>query len=111
MRNQARIFGQSGKPVNKYQERINEVAGDICVHDPALLVDRGRLLELAKDRVHESGYAYVKGKSRSKKFTLTEHEENRPKHEKIEQQERHHRVESLSEELKDTNKHIAVKEK
>ena len=76
VRNKAHIFGQSGKLVNKYQERINDVAGDICVHDPALLAERGRLLELAKDRVQESGYVYVKGKSRLKKFTFTEHEEH-----------------------------------
>ena len=61
MQNKAHIFGQSGKPINKYQERINKVAEDICVNDPALLAERGWLLELVKDRVDESGYVYVKG--------------------------------------------------
>ena len=44
---------------------MNQMAGDICL---TKLVDKGELYELAKDKVHDIGYAYAKGKSRSKKF-------------------------------------------
>lgn len=56
VRAQARIYGKLGKEVTKYQRRLNEVAGDLCVRDPVLLGDRHKLLELAKDELHESGY-------------------------------------------------------
>ena len=112
VRAQARIYGKSGKEVTKYQRRLNEVAGDLCVRDPVLLGDRRKLLELAKDELHESGYVYAKGKSRSKKFNLVSEEEERPiKREKIDKQERQHRIETLKEQLQDNNKHISIKEK
>ena len=111
VRDKARIFGRTGKKLTKYQERMNQMAGDICLNNPALLVDKGKLYELAKDKVHDSGYAYAKGKSRSKKFCQANEEEERPKREKIDQQERQHRIESLNEELKDANKHLDIKER
>ena len=55
---------------------------------------------------------FAKGKSRSKKLhPVDEEESERPRREKIDLQERHHRIETLKEELQDTNKHIGVKEK
>ena len=81
VRAQARIIGKSGKELTKYQKRLNEIAGDLCVHNLALLAERGKLLELAKGELHESGYMYAKGKSRSKKFNPFGDEE-RPKCEK-----------------------------
>ena len=110
VRAKARIFGRSGKQLTKYQDRVNQMAGEICLNNPALLADRGKLLELAKDKLHDSGYMYAKGKSRSKKFHEDD-EEEKPKREKIDQQERQHRIESLSEQLKDINKHVNVKDR
>ncbi len=67
VRSKARIFGQSGKQLTKYQEKVNEMAGEICASDPALLASRNKLFELAQDKVRDTGYQYKKGKSRSKK--------------------------------------------
>ena len=111
VRAKARIFGRTGKKLTKYQERMNQMAGDICLNNSALLADKGKLYELAKDKVHDSGYVYAKGKSRSKKFCQVNEEEERPKREKIDQQERQHRIESLNEELKDADKHLDIKER
>ena len=112
VRTKACIYGKSGKALTKYQEKLNQFAGDLCVNNPALLADRGKLFELAKDKLHESGYMFAKGKSRSKKLNQVDEEESeRPRREKIDQQERHHRIETLKEELQDTNKHIGVKDK
>ena len=110
VRAKARIFGKSGKEVTKYQARLNQVAGDLCVHNPALLAEKGKLLELAKDKLHESGYVYAKGKSRSRKFNPLDEVEERPKRKKIDQRERQHRIDTLKEQLQD-NKHIGIKEK
>ena len=55
---------------------------------------------------------FAKGKSSSKKLNPVDEEESeRPRRNKIDQQERHHRIETLKEELQDTHKHIGVKEK
>ena len=61
VRTKACIYGKSGKVLTKYQEKLNQFAGDLCVGNPALLADRGKLFELAKDKLHESGYV-CKGK-------------------------------------------------
>lgn len=111
VRAKARIFGKSGKELTKYQARLNQAAGDLCVHNPALLAEKGKLLELAKDRLHESGYVYAKGKSRSRKFNPLDEMEERPKREKIDQREKQHRIDTLKEQLQDNNKHIGIKEK
>ena len=112
VRAKACIFGKTGKEVTKYQARLNQVAGDLCVHNPALLAEKGKLLELAKDKLHESGYVYAKGKSRSRKFsTLDEVDKERPKRVKIDQQERQHQIDTLKEQLQDNNKHISIKER
>ena len=66
MRMQACLFGKTGKQLTKYQQKMNEIAGDICVEDPQLLMNKGRLIEVAREKLHESGYVYKKGKSRSK---------------------------------------------
>ena len=113
VRKRACIYGKSGKVLTKYQERLNQLARDLCLGNPALLADRGKLFELAKDKLHESGYVFAKGKSRSKKLhPVDEEESERPlRRGKIDLLERHHCIETLKEELQDTNKHIGLKEK
>ena len=54
---------QTGHPPTKYQTRINEEAGALVLQNPSLLCNRGELLELARVKVVDSGYAFVKGKS------------------------------------------------
>ena len=67
---------------------------------------------MAKERLHNSGYEYAKGKSRSIKFGLAdEQQREKPKREKIDQEERQLRIESLTEQLKYANKHIRIKER
>ena len=110
MRMQVCLFGKTGKQLTKYQQKMNEVAGDICVKDPQLLMNKGRLIEVAREKLHESGYVYKKGKSRSK--AINPPSDNEPKcREKIDKIEREHRMSSLTEQIKDIQKHIQVKEK
>ena len=55
-------------PLSDYQKGVNEAAREICVDNPTMLRNRGRLLEAAKQKVHEGGYAFKKGKSGSKTY-------------------------------------------
>ena len=58
------------------QEEVNAAAEKICLRNPHMICKRGTLLELACKEVHDSGYVYKNGKSRSKAFGTCE---NTPK--------------------------------
>jgi len=90
---------------------MNEVAGDICVKDIAMLGDKGKLLELARVKLHERGYIYSKGKSRSRVLNPEATNQEKQKRQRIDQTERKHCIENLQDELKDLGKHITVKER
>jgi len=62
---------------------MNEVPGDICVKDVAMLGDKGNLLELARVKLHESGYISSKGKSRSRVMNPEATKQEKPKRERI----------------------------
>ena len=90
---------------------INEAAGDLCVNNLSLLADRAKLFDMAQDVVREDRcYKFAHGKSRSKKVTTSSQMEQ-PKREKIDSEERNQRMETLSERIKDINKHIVLKER
>lgn len=109
MREEACLFGKSGKSLTKYQQQLNNLPGELCLKDPLLLQNKGKLLQLAREKLHESGYVYAKGKSRSKVFhPSTEKQTSRRK---IDKEEREHRIQSITEQLGDIKKHISVKEK
>ena len=66
---QKAIFFGSDK-LTEYQKKVNLASIELCVKTPSFLLGkRGDLLMLAKDKVHEDGYQYKKGKSRSAKHT------------------------------------------
>lgn len=111
IRRAACIFGKSGKRLTKYQQQLNEVAGDLCVDNTLLLYDKEKLLELSREQVHKSGYVYVKGKSRSKVLTTATTTEKHQTREKVDKQERGYRIESIVEQVSDIQKHIELKEK
>ena len=62
--------------LSDYQQEVNAAAEKICLRNPHMICKRGTLLELARKEVHDSGYVYKKGKSRSKAFGTCE---NTPK--------------------------------
>ena len=48
---------------------MNKAACEICVKDPTMLLrPRDELMQQARQAVHDSGYEYVKKRSRSKHF-------------------------------------------
>ena len=55
--------------MTEYQKRINNASYVLCQGDPGLLLGKkGDLLGLARAKVHEDGYVYKKGHTRSKKY-------------------------------------------
>ena len=98
------------EPLSTYHLRVNEASQDICLRQLSLLRNRGRLLVLAQERVHESGYAYRKGKSRSKSFGNGV-EETRVKRVKTSTDERTARMKAIKEELHDLKDRLSFKRK
>ena len=66
IREDAKIYTKGA--TSEYQRRINVAAGEICIKNPSMLVNRGELLQQARIMLDESGYQYKKRKSRSKNF-------------------------------------------
>ena len=62
------IFQGGKKPLSTYQSNMNDVSLKLCLDDPTLLKERGKLLALAREQVHNEGYQYKKKKSRSTVF-------------------------------------------
>ena len=95
LRKAARIYTKD--PVDGYRKRINEEAEKIVLRCPSLVLKRGELLEKAQLAVAESGYAYKKGHSRSKR--LQSSPATKPKRAKFSQEMRESRIKGLSEEI------------
>ena len=107
VREQAKIFKK--ETLTPYQQAINQAAGDICIKTPALLTQRGKLLEMARLHVDESGYHYKKKRSRSKYYgTSSEPTVKRPKFSK---ELRIQRVQEIKEELRTVDKRIDIKKR
>ena len=101
----------SSENLENRSERMNEIAGDICLKDVSMLADKGKLLQQARLKLHESGYVYSKGKLRSKILNPEVTKHDKPRRERIDKKEHKHRIESLQDEMKDINKHVTVKER
>lgn len=116
IKEQAKIFGRNpSRPVEltKYQVRMNEVAQELCLTNPNLLSDRNLLLQKAQERVHDQGYVYKKGKSRSKRLNSPDQVsiDATPKRKKICQEFRLQRIAELKDVVKDLSDQITYKEK
>lgn len=57
-----------GSALSTYQSAMNKASLKLYLEDPTLINDRGRLIEQARQQVHDDGYQYKKKNSRSKAF-------------------------------------------
>ena len=106
------VIFRGEKSLTDYQQRINDASYALCQGNPALLLGKkGDLLELARAKVHEDGYSYKKGHSRSKKYKHIEGDEPAVKRVKINAAERQRRIAELSEEISELSKRIAFKDR
>lgn len=89
---------------------MNEISYEICSKDPSMVLDRKKLLESARMKLHDSGYMYKKGQSRSK--VLKPSSIVFPSMAKrVTPNLRLKRISTLSEDIKDTSDQISFKEK
>ena len=56
------------EPLSTYHIKVNETSQTICLRKLSMLRRRGELLVQAKQCVHDTGYVYQNGKSRSKSY-------------------------------------------
>ena len=75
-----------------------------------MLRNRGKLI-LAQERVHESGYTYRKGKSRSRSYGSGIEEATHAKHIKTTVGERSDHIKAIKEELSNFKDHVSFKRK
>ncbi len=111
MLEKAKIYKkETTRPLTKYQKEVNEEAGMLALDNPALLCRRGDLLELAREKVVEKGYTFVKGKSRSKRLVSPD-ETPRPTRAKISAEVRLKRISALEVDIANLNEQTRFKEK
>lgn len=97
-------------PLSRHQKCINEEAAKIAKQNPALLIEHGRLLVLARKAVIDSGYQFKKGRSRSKMFGSGD-KSPKPKRQKTDAEIRMARVSEINGEIEQLNRRIHYKEK
>ena len=81
----------------------------LCLRSLSLLNNRAELHKLSQQKVHESGYAYKKGKSRSKQFCTPE--TTPTKRPKLNAAMRNEQKSELDEDIKHTSQQLTIKEK
>lgn len=107
----AKIFRrESSRPLTNYQKQVNEEAGLLALNNPSLLCRCGELLELAREKVMEGGYNFVKGKSRSKRLASPD-DTPRPSRVKINAKLRQKRISALEDNIANLDQQIGFKEK
>ena len=106
------IYGRnSAAKLNDYQKQMNEVSKRLCMANPDLLTNRSLLIEKCRVELHNSGYSYKKGKSRSKAFETSSSDGATPKRQKISEELRTSRISELEDRIKDLNDTLVYKEK
>ena len=106
------IYGRySSVKLTKYQEHMNEMAKSLCMENPDLMISRALLIQKSREKLHDSGYSYKKGKSRSKAFETSSSEGGVPKRPKISEEMRTSRINELEDQIKDLTDTLSYKEK
>ena len=99
------------EPLSTYHIKVNEASQAICLRKPSMLRRRGELLVQAKQSVHDTGYVYRKGKSRSKSYGSAVDDATRPKRVKTSADERISRMKTIKEELSELHNRVSFKRK
>ena len=89
---------------------MNEISLQICSKDPTMLLNHKKLLEASRKQLHESGYHYKKGKSRSKVLRPTSLSFDTTT-KRLSEEVRCERMGHLQEDIKDIADQISFKEK
>ena len=112
---ESQIYGKTGTlNLTKYQQSVNDAAFQLCLINGNLLKNKGKLLELAREKVNSEGYNYAKKKrSRSKQFGTgkdLEAEDGPAKRQKMTDEIRQKKVSELCEDIETVTKIVTCLE-
>lgn len=113
---ESKLFGKDldEAELTSYHKAMNEAALQLCTSDASLLKNRGRLLDLARKKLHDSGYVYAKKTTRSKVLgadTSPDLQQQPPKRVHMTHSVRQKKIKSVEEDLDEINKQIHFAEK
>lgn len=97
--------------LTEWQKKMNEAAFALCMGTPSLTLNRGKLLEKAREKVANDGFNYKKGKSRSKKFGAVSTGDSKVKRAKLDSDERRILIEETKESIKEQSEKLAILER
>ena len=97
--------------LTNYMKSVNEESLALVKEDAGLLQSKGKLFDLAKKRVHEKGYQYVKQSSRSKVFGNSNPDNPAKKRKYVPLNIREEQIRDLSESIRSTNETIQLLQK
>lgn len=92
-------------------KKVNEAAFEIATQQPHLLSSRQVLLQYAQEKVEENGYAFRKGKSRSKRHTSDREDASVIKRPKTTEAVCLNRIAVINDELKSLDERLMYKDK
>ena len=104
---ESRIYGKADTDnLTKYQKSINDAAFKLCLENVNLIQNKGKLLDLARKKLDDDGYNYVKKRSRSKTFGSEQgiEEDKVEKRQKLTEEMRQRKVSELCEDIETVNK-------
>lgn len=106
MEKESKLFS---KNPNRYQTAMNEASLKLCKETPSLLKNRGKLLELARQAVHNSGFQYAKKHSRSKVLVENKDDDEKPaKRVKVSTEMRQERINELTDDIKEIDMQLSL---
>ena len=108
---EATIYKPTSKhKLKEFEVRVNAAAAELCLNNVSLLNRCGELLQEARKKVADDGYAFKKGRSQSKSYGHPE-TESTPKRPKYNQELREERLRAIHEELDDISRMLLFKER
>ena len=111
IRQQSCFYGKdSSKKITEYHKKVNEAAFEIVTQQPHLLSSHQVLLQYAQEKVEENGYAFKKGKSRSKRHSSDREDASKIKRPKTTEAVRLNRI-AVIDELKSLDECLMYKDK
>ena len=111
IKEQSVIYKKSADLCSPYEKAINDASLQLCLDNPLLLQERGKLLSLAREKVHAQGYQYRKKKSRSKLFGSKTETPQVAKKPRLTQELRDKRITEINEDLAELNTRLTYLEK
>ena len=114
LREESKLFGKkatSDDGLSEWQIKMNEAALALCMGTPSLTLNRGELLEKAREKVDNDGFNYKNGKSRSKKFGAASTGDGKVKRPKLDSGERRSLIEETKESIKEQSEKLAMLER